>query len=859
MLHADPISKRRSRWKRLLLWAALSVLTLVIALVIVADVFEEDITRRLLNTLKTHLRAELTVHRAYLSLLRAFPEAAVGLEDVRLKDRSGRPLLEVREMSFRFKWWRLFEQRVEVNRVIIRDGRIAVRIDKSGRANYEVWEERPKTVASDENLQISLENARLQNLYVSYENNATRQALNVRLKNAEVGGDFSAQRLSLSSQADMEVVRLQVNESRCLIGQPLRYRALLAVDLSKGLYDFQQVELSVAGNTFDISGFISHKGAFSDVNLTMTGREGDVSLITALLPEPYSRYFDDFHSRGTYSFSASVRGRLSRTEVPSVKVQAALRNGTIASEKLQGPLRNVHFRAVLNATASGKSSFEIADFIADFDDQTLTFHLSIADLEDPIIDFHLQGALPLRVAYGLFNTPSVQGGDGVVRISNLSIRGRYADMLNTRTIARIQAQAEVQMEKASVTFRGTPVQVSNGRVTLDGNRLQADSLQMVVGQSTLQLHGYAHNVLPVLFADSLHADEAQLLFSGRLSGPSLDMGQLFDLFSVPEEEVTSADSTALDSLRQLANQRRQRLLERLRGAFEVRMDTFYFRKIMGQALNGQLAFDNGRLYFQSEVQGMKGSAAVSGIAHFAPQPSLKMRAHLRNIDVQTLMEQCNNFEQDIVTAENLRGNLSGKVVVYACWDTSNRFLSDQLRALADIRIVHGELVGLKMLEDFSTFIHIEDLRQVRFAELQNYLEVNRRTLYLPLMFIQSNAANLTLSGTHTFDNFIDYRMKVNVGQLLLQRIKRHDPDLEPLPAREGWFNVFYTIRGHVDKYEMKRGKKEVVREFERSEGFKMSIAQRIEDEFRGIDGRPLPGTGEQITSDKARPGAVPSH
>ena len=227
------------------------------------------------------------------------------------------------------------------------------------------------------------------------------------------------------------------------------------------------------------------------------------------------------------------------------------------------------------------------------------------------------------------------------------------------------------------------------------------------------------------------------------------------------------------------------------------------------------------------------------MAHFAISPTLKMRITARDIDLQTCMEQCENFDQEVVTADNLRGRLSGRILLYAFWNERNEFLMDKLKAYADVTATNGELVDLKMLEDFSTFVHIEDLRRVKFTRLQNYLEISDERLYLPAMLIQSNALNLTLSGTHTFDNDIDYKIKVNAGQVLLNRIKRHDPDLDPLPAEKGWFNVFYTIIGNVDKYDMKRGKKAVKAEFERSEARKKRIANFIEQEFRGA-GTPAP-------------------
>ncbi|MCS7037729.1 MAG: AsmA-like C-terminal region-containing protein [Saprospiraceae bacterium] len=849
--------RRRRWWKRLLLWVGLPLLLLVIVLVVVAAVFNEQITRRLLDAVDDQLRTELTVRKAGLSLLRRFPEASVNLEDVQLKDAFGRYLLQAREVSFRFRLFSLFGERIEVKKVVVSGGSLNVRIDARGRANYDIFKESPSEAPSGSNdLRLALESAELKNLFIIYENANTRQTASINLKNAGLAGDFAAQQFALSSQADMTVARLQVGDSRYLVGQPLRYNAVVAVDLAKGLYDLQNVELVVGGNAFDVSGFVSDKGEYSDLNVQMKGREGDISLVIALLPEPYSGYFRDFQSSGAYTFSAFVHGRASKTQLPTVGVEATLRNGMVSSEKLQSPLRNVSFRATYSAPPSGQGVFEIADFQANFGGQPLGFQLKITDLDDPMVDFRLQGALPLKAAYGLLNNPRVSGGDGLVRIPNLSVQGRYADMTSMQRIAHVRAEAEVQFDAAALTYNGTQVELSSGRIVLQDNLLRSDSVQMQIGRSDLLLHGYAQNLLPVLFADSLNTQNAQLEFNARLRGRFIDVGQLLDLFAVSEEEA-SGDEAVLDSMRIEANRERQRLTERLRGVFEANFDAFEYRKIRGQQFGGLLAFDRGTLNFRLGVQAMQGSAQVNGVGYFAQRPSLKMRITLQAVDLRTLMEQCDNFDQDVITHENLRGTLSGRVVAYAFWDESNHFLMDQLRALADVRATNGELVGVKMLEDFSTFIHIEDLRRIRFADLQNYLEIKNRTLYLPVMFIQSNALNLTLSGTHTFDNDIDYRLKVNAGQVVLNRIKRHDPDLDPLPARDGWFNVFYTIRGNIDKYDMKRGKREVVREFERSEALKKSLAQRIEDEFRGIDGRPLPPTAG-VENERARPGAVPT-
>ena len=857
------VKKRRPLWLRILLISVISLAILLLLLVGTAAVFSSQITRRVLAEVGKNLKTELKVRDASLSLLSGFPNASVNLTDVQIKDAFGGALLAAREVSFRFDLTSLFGDRIEIKRMRISGGGIRIRINERGKANYEIFKETPKTQApsdAGDNLRIALDNAELSNLLVSFQNLKTRQIAEANLRSAGFAGNFSAQKFSLSSQADFTVSRLQLQDSRYLLGETVRYNAVIAVDLSKDLYDLQSVDLNVGGNTFAVEGIAVNKPDYTDLNLKLLSKEGDVSVVFDLLPEPYHSYFNDFQSSGTYTCSGFVKGRAGKTMTPTVGVEVSLRNGSLSSEKLQSPLRNVSFRAVYSAPPDGSGVFEIAGFQGSFGGQPLNLNLKITNLDDPDVDFECHGALPMDAAYGLFDSPAVTDGDGLVRLNRLSVQGKYADMTDMSRIGNVRASGEIQFENAAVTYKNVPLSLKTGWLRVEDNLLTLDSLLLQAGRSDFALDGSARNLLPVLFADSLNSTDALLEFVAKMRTQTLDVTQLLELFSV-SEDAAKGGQPELDSLRTAGNMNRQRLTDKLKGVFEATIGTFQYGKIDGKNFFGRLAFDHNQLVVKGDAETMEGAVKLDGIAYFAISPTLKMRITANNIDLLTCMEQCENFGQTVITADNLRGRLSGRVVLYAFWNERNEFLLDQLKAYADVTATNGELVNLKMLEEFSTFVHIEDLRQVKFTTLQNYLEISNRRLYLPAMFIQSNALNLTLSGTHTFDNDIDYKIKVNAGQVLLNRIKRHDPDLEPLPAEKGLFNVFYTIVGNLDKYDMKRGKKAVKAEFDRSEARKKLIATAIDNEFKGVDTRP---GGEhddteyldEITGGKGRPGAV---
>ncbi len=450
------------------------------------------------------------------------------------------------------------------------------------------------------------------------------------------------------------------------------------------------------------------------------------------------------------------------------------------------------------------------------------------------MDFHCNGTLPLAAAYGLFDNEAVTDGDGLVRLQSLSIQGRYADMTSMGRIANVNASGELQFERAKLIFNKVPVLLETGFLRLQDNVFRVDSLRLRAGKSDFALDGSAKNLLPVLFADSLNTSDAFLEFGARMQTLNLDVDELLGMFTVQETASQAGGQQALDSLHMEKNADRKQNTDKLRGTFEASIANFKYGKIIGRNFAGKFAFDHNELILSGNTEAMNGHLQLDGNAYFEQKPSLKMYITARDLDLQTMMAQCENFGQEVITDQNLRGRLSGRIVLWTYWDDKGEFDMKRLHAFADVQGHDGEVVGLKMLEDFSTFVHMEDLRRVKFTNMQDYLEISNQKLHLPAMFIQSNALNLTLSGTHTFDNDINYKMKINAGQVLMNRFKKHDNDLDPLPAEKGLFNLYYTIIGNLDKYDMKRGKKAVKTEFEQSEGRKKIIAAALDAEFRQL-------------------------
>jgi AsmA-like C-terminal region len=833
--------KKRSFIGKFFIVTGLIIAAIAIASVAIAVFFQKQVSEKLLNEIGKNMKTTPKIGDINMSFWAHFPDAAIILKDVAVKDLSGASLLKAGEISFHFSPFSLLGDKVKIQSVLIKDGNLHLRTNKDGVAQYDIVKEDSKGKSkskSDDSLDLLLENAELENIEFLYENKQTQQSALLHLNFMGFSGDFSNKKYSLTNRADFIIKALDIENATYLAGEKVTYDAVVQVDAAQDLYNLQGVEANLGGNTFAIDGIVIAKPDYTDINLKLTSKEGDISMVVNLLPDEYHAYFNDFESTGTYSCGGTIKGRLGKEQQPTVVFDVSLRDGKITSDKLQSPIQNVTFKASYTAQQNGYSNFDISNFKGIFGGKALNFDLKVNNLDDPTLDFKFNGTVAMEAAYGLFDNPMIASGDGNLIVSAMQVTGKYADMQSMNTISQVNLSGVLQFQDASVVYNGKNVVFKDGSIKMQDNLFFSENLKIETAESDFLLSGKAKNLLPFLFADSLNTKDALLEFYANMTTQNLDIDQLLTIFTVPETNVNvkARGGATRDSAKTAQTIQRKNTSDKLKGVFEATIQNFNYDKVTGRNFKGKLGFDHNILLISGNTETMGGKINVEGDYHLDKNPSLKMRCNLATLDLKTCLEQCDNFGQEVILSKNIKGLLDGKVAIAAFWDDKGNFLTDKTTALADITGKNGELAGVKMFEDFSTFIHIEDLRKVKFTQMQNFFELSNRKLILPAMLIQNNACNMTVSGTHTFDNKIDYKVKVNAGQVLLNRIKKHDNELDPLPEGNGLFNVYYVIKGALDgdKYEMKRSKKTVKAEFERSENQKLGIATRLETQFKNV-------------------------
>jgi hypothetical protein len=131
-----------------------------------------------------------------------------------------------------------------------------------------------------------------------------------------------------------------------------------------------------------------------------------------------------------------------------------------------------------------------------------------------------------------------------------------------------------------------------------------------------------------------------------------------------------------------------------------------------------------------------------------------------HVDLDQLMVKFENFGQDHLVSENLHGTLSGDLWGKIHLHADMVPIIDDSEIHIDFSVVSGKLENYGPMEYLSEYFADKNLAKVIFDTLQNHIDLNKGTLTIPNMTINTSLGFVELSGTQSLDYSYEYYLKV---------------------------------------------------------------------------------------------------
>jgi hypothetical protein len=168
---------------------------------------------------------------------------------------------------------------------------------------------------------------------------------------------------------------------------------------------------------------------------------------------------------------------------------------------------------------------------------------------------------------------------------------------------------------------------------------------------------------------------------------------------------------------------------------------------------------------------------------------------LKRVKVKQLLSAFDDFNQKAIQSSQIDGSIGVEADLEMKWDQDFNFNKPAFKAIAKLKFKDGQLNQYEPLYALSKFVDLEALKNLKFKELENTLEIKQEQVTIPEMYIQTNAMNLLLSGQHTFDNVLDYRLKITLSEIINRKRKVQSNEFGEEDEKPGQINLFLRIKG----------------------------------------------------------------
>jgi AsmA-like C-terminal region len=738
------------------------------------------------NAFKTHLQGDARIGALDISFFRNFPSITVRLSAVILRDSAWpqhhHDLLNAADVYVTCNLWKsLFARRVELGRVALEHGQIYLYTDSTGYTNTYILKGKGSDKPGKPGSGPDLPDVELTDIHFVLDRQDKHKLFDLDVRHLSCGIQKDDRQLRLDVKPTILVNSFAFNTEK---GSFIRGKLLsghFVVDYNTGskIVQFAKAIVDIDGHPFEFTGRFFPSVTPDPFFLSIETGGVLFHQVTALLTPAIQQKIDQFDIDKPVSVQATLDAGAADDPEPQIQVHLALDHGSVLTPP--GRFTDASFKAsFINEWQHGhkrgdeNSAIRIFGFTGSLQDLPLRSDtITITNLKQPKMNCDLHAQLNLERLNDLTGSQTLQftGGTG-----NMDIV--YIGPLSENDTAGTTVNGHLDIDSAGLVYLPNHFRLDGGkgRLLFKDQDLVIEQLAIRAGGSHILVKGAARNLVSLL---DRNAENVSMNWD--LSTTHLDLEDLLPLANKSSGAAPAAATRRTGkSVFGAAFSRVDNVLKA--GAVHVNLEAadMRFRKFAGAHAKADLLFDNHQIRL-NRLTVEQGGGSLELHATLSHQDGgdvspLSMESHVDNVDLPHLFAAFSNFGQDAVTAKNLKGNLTADIHLTGDLTDKAKIVTRSLKGTVDFTIRNGQLVDFSPMEKIKVVLKNRDLSEIKFAELQNRLDVDSTTLTVHRMEINSTAFILFAEGTYDLKTGTDMSLQIPLSNLSKNKNQAIPPD-----------------------------------------------------------------------------------
>ncbi len=802
------------RLKKILLYLCLSLVVMVTGVVVSVFLFKDRIIREFINEANKKLNTPVKIGKIDVSAFSHFPNMAIVFTDVYIEDSHPGiyPLFTADRVSFMLNPIEVWKGNYSIRGLSVKGSETNLKINSAGDNNFTVLKETGDAESSG-TVTLNLRQVILENTIVSYQDLQAKQHHVFNSNKLTASILVKGSLYSVETKGDVLTEQIEVNRDIYLANKSFIINASLDYDDDAKTVLFKPSTLKIGRSAFALEGNYSFREK-NLIDLTAAGTDTDIQTLLSLLPEETSKKLRQYQSEGEVFFNLVLKGEISDNQSPFISVSFGCQDATLFHPQYKTKIERANVTgsfASASTTNFSRAELFLKDMSGELNGKPFKGNLSLLGFTDPFVTFDFKGDLDAASVFNFYpveNLSDVSGGLS----ADVAFSGQISLLKKRATAQKVTTHGAIMLDHLFFTFGKQKIKLKDltGSLQFDNQDLALSNVGGQLENSDFLMNGFFKNIVTFLLFEN-----QPIGIEADLKSNFIDLDQLF-AFGFSEEGESEAYRFKISPDVQLN--------------FNCDVKKMHYKKFKPQRIKGDLLV-KGQVAVSRNItmNTLGGQLTLNGIVDAKNPKTIDVVSSwkLNGINVDSVFYVFENFDQTFIQDKHLKGKAYAEVEMEMTLTEELKLISPTLIADISATIKNGELNNFEPMKSLNKYLDDEGLSKLRFADLKNEIHIENKTIYLPQMEVKTNVTTFQISGTHTFDQHIDYRVIAP-----LRNRKKIDPD-EAFGAVEddgtGKAKIFLKIIGTTDEYEISYDKDAVKKKI--ASDLKKEV-QELKDAFK---------------------------
>lgn len=762
--------------KKILIALGILIVVIVAAAVVLPVIFKDDIIALAKTEANKNLKADVDFGDIDLSLISNFPDFTLRIENIKVTGRepfAGVELANIKAVVLSLDLMSVINGgQIQINTVGLEQPNLHVIVLADGTANYdiakaseeaEVEEAESEAAEGDASFAIGLKEYFIRNANIIYDDRAGGMYANLKNFTHEGSGDFTQDDFLLKTMTSSDAITFRMGATPYLSRTKLDMKFDMNMNLPNMRFEFVENYVKLNALHLGFDGTVAMPPQADpeaegpiDLDVTFETKETSFKSLLSMVPAIFLTDFEDIETAGSLALSGFAKGQMIGDQLPAFGLDLTVNDAMFHYPDLPKSVENIAIDLhVKNPGGSDDNTIlDLKKLHAELAQNPIDVTLYMSTpISDPFIRASVNANIDLATIKDVVPLEEGQELTGKV-ISDIQMEGNQS-AIDQERYEDFKAAGSLVLQNLDYQDPEIPYETLIKACSLSFTPQYAElsQLDMIVGKSDISLTGKVDNIVSWYVADQ------------PLSGVFNLNSNLIDLNEfMTEEEGEGAEESAEGEGTEEGGG-----VAEIPAGFDFTLNTaikkLVYENIDITNVNGKMTMADQRASMDHLMMNlMDGALDMSGFYETKNpvQPAIDFKLKIKSWDIVQTFETFESVQKMAPIMESSTGRFSTGMDLVGLLDQNMDPIYSTLDGGGILKTENVQVNSPKALAKIADAVKYKAIENVTLNNVDvSYRFENGRIEVDPVDFKVGGSTNANFSGSHGFDQTLDYVLKLD--------------------------------------------------------------------------------------------------